>query len=107
MLTELEKLGVLELLSCMSLEDLQSLAQTVTNNMFVNQPMDEAITTIILHTDKAADLLKRRKIKKELLFKYLHVKGVPIEAIADKNVHVSRVLELWKNGNVTSVFSQK
>ena len=36
---------------------------------------------IILHTDKAVDLLKRRKLKKELLFKYLHEKKVPIDRV--------------------------
>ena len=101
MLTELEKIGVWELLSCMSTEDLQSLAQTVTNGMLpVPETEVEAITTIIQHTDKAADLLKRRQIKKEMLFMYLHYKGVHIESKAYKSVHVLRVLELWFNDNV-------
>ena len=95
MLTESERQGVLELLSCIPLEDLKSLAQTATSNLLVPVTHTDAINTIILHTDNAADLLKRRKIKKELLFKYLHVKQVPINPKADKNVHVSQVLELW------------
>ena len=95
MLTESEKHGISELLSRMSVEDLQSLAQTVTSKLLVPETSSDAISTIILHTDKAADLLKRRKIKKELLFKYLHFKRVPIESISDKSVHVTRVLELW------------
>ena len=37
---------------------------------------------------KATDLLKRKKIKKELLFKYLHSKRVPIESVADKVVKI-------------------
>ena len=59
---------------------------------------------IILHTDRAVDLLKRKKIKKEILFKYLHFKRVAIEAVSDKSVHVSRVLELWggsQSGDLT------
>jgi len=95
MLTESEKHGISELLSRMSVEDLQSLAQTVTSKLLLPETSSEAITAIILHTDRASDLLKRRKIKKELLFKYLHLKRVPIESIADKSVHVSKVLELW------------
>ena len=96
MLTEAEKYGISELLSRLSVSDLQSLAQTVTSKLLVPETSSEAITAIILHTDKAVDLLKRKKIKKELLFKYLHLKGVSIEAVADKSVHVTRVLEVWR-----------
>ena len=95
MLTESEKHGMAELLARMSVEDLQSLAQTVTSKLLVPETSSESISMIILHTDRAADLLKRRKIKKELLFKYLHFKRVAIESIADKSVHVRRVLEVW------------
>ena len=95
MLTEAEKHGIAELLTRMSVQDLQSLAQTVTSKLLVPETSSEAISMIILHTERAADLLKRRKIKKELLFKYLHYKRVPIESVADKSVHVTRVLELW------------
>ena len=71
MLTEKEKHGISELLDRMTISDLQSLAQTVTSRLLVPENSMEAIQAIILHTDKASDLLKRRKIKKELLFKYL------------------------------------
>jgi len=84
-----------ELLSRMDPSDLFSLAQTVTSRLVVDNTPAEAVESIILHTDKATDLLKRKKIKKELLFKYLHWKRVPIESIADKAVHVTRVLETW------------
>ena len=96
MLTEAEKRGISELLHGLSVSDLQSLAETVTSKLLVPETSFEAIRAIILHTDKAVDLLKRKKIKKELLFKYLHLKGVPIEAVADKSVHVTRVLEVWR-----------
>ena len=96
MLTEAEKRGISELLNGLSVSDLQSLAETVTSNMLKAETKSEAIGVIIQHTDKAVDLLKRKKIKKELLFKYLHLKGVSIEAVADKSVHVTRVLEVWR-----------
>jgi len=99
MLTEKEKHGISELLGGMNMLDIQSLAQTVTNRLLIPENTTEAIQAILLHTDKASDLLKRRKIKKELLFKYLHQKRVPIEAVADKNVHILRVLELWESSD--------
>lgn len=50
---------------------------------------------MLLHTDKAVDLLKRRKMKKEFLFKYLHDKKIPIEGASDKQFIVKKVLEVW------------
>jgi len=97
MLTEKEKHGISELLGTMAMVDLQSLAQTVTSRLLVPENSMEAIQAIILHTDKASDLLKRRKMKKELLFKYLHYKRIPIEAVSDKSVHITRVLEVWES----------
>jgi len=99
MLTEKEKHGISELLDRMTLSDLQSLAQTVTSRLLMPENNMEAIQAILLHTDKAVDLLKRRKIKKELLFKYLHFKLVPIEAVSDKSVHVRKVLEVWESAD--------
>ena len=95
MLTEKEKSGAEELLRLLPVSDLHSLAQTVTSNMLVLEDSAEAIAAILLHTDKAVDLLKRKKIKKESLFKYLHAKRVPIEAVAEKSVHMAKVLEVW------------
>jgi len=105
MLTEKEKHGISELLDRMTISDLQSLAQTVTSRLLVPENSMEAIQAIILHTDKASDLLKRRKIKKELLFKYLHFKRVPIEAISDKNLHVMKVLEVWESSESHDCFT--
>jgi len=97
MLSASEKQGMAELLSRMEAHDLLSLAQTVTSRLLVAETPAEAAETIILHTDKATDLLKRKKVKKELLFKYLHSKRVPIESSADKAVHVTKVLEAWQS----------
>jgi len=95
MLTEKEKHGIAEMLQRMETRDLDSLAATVTSRLIVPETSNEAVQAIILHTDRAVDLLKRRKVKKEFLFKYLHDKRVCIEATADKLLHVQRVLELW------------
>lgn len=97
MLTEKEKHGISELLGRLPNRDLNSLAQTVTSRLIVPETTSEAISAILLHTEKPGDLLRRRKIKKEFLFKYLHAKKVTIEASADKAVFVSHVLQLWGN----------
>jgi len=99
MLTEKEKHGISELLSRMAPRDLNSLAQTVTSRLIVPETSSEAVSAILLHTDKPADLLRRRKIKKELLFKYLHAKRVTADPQAEKAVFISHVLQLWGNNH--------
>jgi len=95
MLSEHEKRGVCELLERMENRDLVSLVQTVTNRLILPESVGDAIQAIILHTDRALDLLKRRKMRKDFLFKYLHDKKVSVEASADKGEMVRRVLEVW------------
>ena len=99
MRTEKEKHGISELLSRMAPRDLNSLAQTVTSRLIVPETSSEAVSAILLHTDKPADLLRRRKIKKELLFKYLHAKRVTADPQAEKAVFISHVLQLWGNNH--------
>jgi len=96
MLTEREKHGIAELLHRLDSADLTSLAQTVTSRLIVPESTAEAVSAIVLHTDRAADLLRRRKLRKEFLFKYLHAKRVEgIDPAADKSVIISHVLALW------------
>ena len=65
MLSEREKHGVAELLSRMPKSDLYSLAQTVTSRLLLPESPSDAVSAILLHTDKAEDLLKRRKVRLE------------------------------------------
>jgi len=102
MLTEKEKHGIAEMLHRMEKRDLNSLAATVTSRLIVPETSGEAVEAIILHTDRSVDLLKRRKVRKEFLFKYLHDKRVSIEVTADKQIHVERVLELWDSSDTVS-----
>ena len=95
MLTEKEKHGISELLGRMTSRDLTSLAQTVTSRLIVPESAAEAISAILLNTEKPGDLLRRRKIKKEVLFKYLHAKKVTVDPSADKSVFITHVLQLW------------
>ena len=100
MLTDAEKHGINELLARMAAQDLQSLAQTVTSKQLVPETSSEAISMIILYTERAAELLDRKKITNELML-MLHFKRVPIESKAGKIKHALRVLKLW--GSAESV----
>jgi len=94
-----------DLLSRLATPDLTALAVTVTSRLVAPRDAGEAVAAIIQHTERPQDLLKRRRIKKELLFKYLHDQRVDnVTATADKFSLVSSVLTLWESAN-TSVHS--
>ncbi len=96
MLTEREKHGIAELLHRLESSDLNSLAQTVTSRLIVPESPSDAVQAILLHTDRPADLLRRRKVRKDFLFKYLHDKRVEgVDPTAEKAAIVSHVLALW------------
>ncbi|TRY74422.1 hypothetical protein TCAL_10428 [Tigriopus californicus] len=104
-LSEREKHGISQLLSSglFSSSDLASLAQTVTARLILPESSLEAISAIILHTDTAEDLLKRRKVKKEVLFKYLSANRVEgVTAQSDKAEIVTHVLQFWQSPRLTS-----
>jgi len=84
-----------ELLHDMEPPDLISLAKTVTSRLVeANSPV-KALENILLHADSAEGVLMRRKITKELLFKHLNSKRVPIGIRVDKAEHVRLVIETW------------
>ena len=69
-LTEREKHGISQLLSSglLSNADLTSLAQTVSAKLLLPETPSEAVQAIILNTERPEELLKRRKVKKEVRF---------------------------------------
>ena len=72
------------LLRDMEPPDLISLANTLTSRLVEAHSAAQALENIVLHADNANDVLMRRKITKELLFKYLNSKRVSIGMRADK-----------------------
>ena len=52
MLTEKERHGMSEMLMRMNTKDLASLAQTVTSRLIIPETSGEAVTAILLHTDR-------------------------------------------------------
>jgi hypothetical protein len=55
----------------------------------------EALDAILLHSDTVESVLQRRRVSKEILFKYLHTNKVPISASSDKGTMISTILQMW------------
>ncbi|XP_059198234.1 uncharacterized protein C3orf38 homolog [Centropristis striata] len=99
-LTETERAGCSNILKLMSAADLMSLSDTVTNKMIVVENVTEAMETILSFTRSAEELLKRKKVYRELIFRYLAKEGVAMPPNSEKHQLAKRTLELWSSGKV-------
>ncbi|GAB6032471.1 hypothetical protein CHUAL_011103 [Chamberlinius hualienensis] len=95
MLSDKEKIGVQAILAKMDELDVKSLADTITNRMLAFQSLDEALTAVLVYAKTPADILKRKKVKKEYLFQYLHDVGHSVTPNADKATIVKAALTYW------------
>ncbi|PNF15905.1 hypothetical protein B7P43_G07985 [Cryptotermes secundus] len=94
MLSDEEKKSLKGILVLLSHQELQSLSQTVTNNMILPLTTEEAIDAILLHSPTPESLLLRKRISKNILFRYLHSKKVPIVP-TDKRTMINKILQMW------------
>ncbi|TNN79389.1 putative protein C3orf38 [Liparis tanakae] len=97
-LSETERSGCAKILKLMSEDHLLSLCDTVTNKMIVVESHTEAMETILSFTNTAQELLKRKKVFRELIFKYLVKEGVVMPPNSEKHQLMRRTLELWSSG---------
>ncbi|KAM9709699.1 uncharacterized protein C3orf38 homolog [Menidia menidia] len=99
-LSETERVGFKKILSSLTTADLLSLSDTVTNKMIVVENVTEAVETILSFSKNAEELLKRKKVNRELIFKYLAKEGVAMPPNSEKHQLVRRTLELWSSVKV-------
>ncbi|XP_051260678.1 uncharacterized protein C3orf38 homolog isoform X3 [Dicentrarchus labrax] len=101
-LSERERAGCIKILQLMSKGDLLSLSDTVTNKLIVVENVTgnrtpEATETILSFTKNAEELLKRKKVYRDLIFKYLAKEGVAMPPSSEKHQLVRKTLELWSS----------
>ncbi|KAM8855530.1 uncharacterized protein C3orf38 homolog [Spinachia spinachia] len=97
-LSKTERAGCSNILQLMSKDHLLSLNDTVTNKMIVVETLSEASETILCFTKTAEEFLKRKKVHRDLIFKYLVEEGVAMPPNSEKHQLVKRTLELWSSG---------
>jgi hypothetical protein len=56
--------------------------------------LTEAMNAILLHSATPESLLLRRRVSRQILFKYLHSKKVDTIP-TDKRTIISKILEMW------------
>ncbi|KAL3865809.1 hypothetical protein ACJMK2_043159 [Sinanodonta woodiana] len=100
MLSDREKLGFQTLLCLLNDNDLMSLVDTVTKRQIKVDSRTEAIDALLTYTEKANELLRRKKIKREYLFKYLVKEHVVVNIDSDKRTLIQKILEYWGSDDV-------
>ncbi|XP_042298846.1 uncharacterized protein C3orf38 homolog [Sceloporus undulatus] len=94
-MNEREREGCRELLELLHTADLLALTDTVTNRLVEPGNRNEAIHAILLYSQSAEELLKRKKVFREVIFKYLATKGVVVPPSSEKHQLVSRAKQYW------------
>ncbi|KFQ98494.1 Uncharacterized protein C3orf38, partial [Nipponia nippon] len=61
----------------------------------------EAIHAILVYSQSVEELLKRRKVYREIIFKYLATQGIPVPPSFEKRLLVDRVKQYW-SGQLTT-----
>ncbi|XP_059824641.1 uncharacterized protein C3orf38 homolog isoform X2 [Hypanus sabinus] len=102
MLSESERCGCREILQFLGQCELMSVADTVTNRMLKIENCAEAMSAILSYSQSAEELLKRKKIHREILFQYLAKHNIVISANAEKHQLIQRIIDYWKESTTTS-----
>uniref|UniRef100_H3CFH5 Chromosome 3 open reading frame 38 n=1 Tax=Tetraodon nigroviridis TaxID=99883 RepID=H3CFH5_TETNG len=105
-LSQTERTGCTDILNLMTDSSVLSLCDTITNKQIVVENVAEATKTIIAYTKDAEEFLRRKKVHREVIFKYLAQKGVT-PPNSEKNTLVRRTLKLWSSGKVTGEIFQE
>ncbi|XP_052004763.1 uncharacterized protein C3orf38-like isoform X1 [Xyrauchen texanus] len=92
-----EESGCRRLLTMLPKDDLLALKDTVTNRLIAVESAEEAVQAIITYSQDAEELLKRKKVHRDVIFKYLANEGVAMPPNAQKYNLVRRTLELWSS----------
>ncbi|XP_053168381.1 uncharacterized protein C3orf38 homolog [Hemicordylus capensis] len=94
-MTERERDGCREVLELLRNDDLMALTETVTNRLVEPDTRQEAIRAILLYSQSAEELLKRKKVFRETIFKYLAAKGVIVPPSSEKHQLVHHAKQYW------------
>ncbi|XP_075573492.1 uncharacterized protein C3orf38 homolog isoform X1 [Pelecanus crispus] len=78
-----------------------ALTDTVTNRLVHPQSRQEAIRNILAYSQSVEELLKRRKVYREIIFKYLAAQGIPVPPSSEKRLLIDRVKQYWSGQPTT------
>lgn len=95
MLSPTEKSNVAEILDLVSDKDILSLAETITNRLVRVETRKDAIEAVCSYATSVQDVLRRKKVKKDVIFSFLRLKNVAVNPASDKLQLMNAVLQMW------------
>ncbi|XP_074048374.1 uncharacterized protein C3orf38 homolog [Macrotis lagotis] len=91
--TELE--GCRDLLGLLETPDIFALCDTITNRLVQPEDRQDAIRAVLAYSQSAEELLKRKKVFREVIFKYLAMKGVIVPPGSEKHNLIQYAKDHW------------
>nr|XP_020033913.1 uncharacterized protein C3orf38 homolog isoform X2 [Castor canadensis] len=95
-LSPLEKEGCRNLLGLLDNDEIMALCDTVTNRLVQPKDRQDAIHAILVYSQSVEELLKRKKVRREVIFKYLATQGVIIPPATEKHSIIQHAKVYWK-----------
>ncbi|XP_072116205.1 uncharacterized protein [Mobula birostris] len=95
-ISQAQRRGCSEILKSLSCDNLLGLKDTIVSGLTTVDLID----IILNHSQSAEELLKRKKVPRENILKYLIKHGVSVSTSSDKQQLITVVLEYWSTSEV-------
>ncbi|XP_075398561.1 uncharacterized protein C3orf38 homolog isoform X1 [Tenrec ecaudatus] len=95
-LSQPEMEGCRHLLGLLDNDEIMALCDTVTNRLVQPEDRQDAIRAILVYSQSVEELLKRKKVHREVIFKYLATQGEIIPPATEKHNLVQHAKGYWK-----------
>ncbi|KAM7132296.1 uncharacterized protein C3orf38 homolog isoform 1-T1 [Molossus nigricans] len=90
-----EREGCRKLLGLLENEEIMALCDTITNRLVQPEDRQDAIRAILVYSQSAEELLKRKKVHRDVIFKYLASQGVIIPPATEKHNLIQHAKDYW------------
>ncbi|KAM5281155.1 LOW QUALITY PROTEIN: uncharacterized protein C3orf38 homolog [Ctenodactylus gundi] len=95
-LTPSETEGCRHLLGLLNNDEITALCDTVTNRLVHPEDRQDAIRAILVYSQSVEELLKRKKVHREVIFKYLTTQGIIIPPATEKHNLIQHAKDYWQ-----------
>ncbi|XP_043854112.1 uncharacterized protein C3orf38 homolog [Dromiciops gliroides] len=102
-LNKMELEGCRDLLGLMETNEILALCDTVTNRLVHPEGRQDAIRAVLAYSQSAEELLKRKKVYREIIFKYLAMKGVIVPPGSEKHNLIQYAKNHWNKPELKMV----
>ncbi|XP_075857112.1 uncharacterized protein C3orf38 homolog isoform X3 [Microcebus murinus] len=88
--------GCRDLLGLLDNDEIMALCDTVTNRLVHPEDRQDAIHAILVYSQSVEELLRRKKVHREVIFKYLATQGVVTPPTTEKHNLIQHAKDYWQ-----------